>query len=198
LRSPARRAAFVLVALASVTAIGASAWGASGSGTAYAGAGNSWQQLSWNNSTERLQIRVRADEAMSTDRCIDGHEDWNTNGTGHYDSRVVRVCEPGVIHFTDPDGDYWFDEPTGQFNDRNITGMQRGAGYKIDDDTLEIIGSPDFVWGGPGIYSGGNAPVTTAGVDMWAKLWTHYQSGQEVNKDAKPATCAFPASDPRC
>lgn len=173
------------------------AWADTGSGTTYAGTGDSWQQLSWNDGTRRLYIRVHTDPAMSTDRCIDGHLDWNTHGSGHYDSRVVRDCEPGTYHFTDPNGDYWYTELLASWNTRNISHMQRGAGYKIDDDTLDIIGSPEYVWGSD-IYGGGNVPATTAEVDLWSKLWTHYQNGNEVKKDATPDNCAWPPTDARC
>lgn len=192
--------ALALLGLVAVSAV----WATSGSRTAHAGAGNSWQQLSWNDAdtAREMQIRIRPDPSLSDDQCLDGHLDWDTNGTGHYDARVVRTCAMnGVIHITNPSGDTWFEEPLGAWNDRNIAGVQRGVGYLIDDDDdghLEIEGTPDFVYGGGQLYGGGPAPVTTAGADMFAKLWTRYQSGNEVVKNANPHTCAFPATDPRC
>jgi hypothetical protein len=134
------------------------------------------------------------DESVLSTRCIDGHLDWDT-ASGHYDARVVRTCQRGHIHFTDPSGDFWYDEPS-NWDGRNVTGIQRGAGYKIDDSSLEVMGE-DMVWGSSfSLYN--TAPRTTAGIDMWAKLWTHYQDGHEVIKNANPHNCAQVATHPDC
>lgn len=70
--------------------------------TAYAGAGS--QYGNWSLSGKKLRLKVFPSNAMSTTRCMDALLDWNTEGTTHWDARVVRSCRPGTTEETDPGG----------------------------------------------------------------------------------------------
>ena len=104
------------------------------------GAGSSSQHMRWKQPSQRVRLWVTfAGNPNSTGgRCQDAAVDWNTNGTGHYDARVLRNCNPGHTEQTDPGGDGWWEEPN-NFDGANVTQVQRVGSYVFEDGNLSNV-----------------------------------------------------------
>lgn len=153
-----------------------------GSDTANAGSGT--QFASWSKSNHRLRLKVLPGNSMSTDKCMDVMLDWGTNGSGHYDGRVVRSCAPGIDEETDPDANGFWDEPSG-WGGRDVTGIQKGWGYTIDDDNLLVLSAARLNDTGTGDLWG-VAPGT--GTQGFARVRTRYQNGTVKSCNPLPVT----------
>lgn len=116
---------------------------------------------------------------MSNDHCMDSMVDWLSNG--HYDSRVIRSCLPGAKNTTDPYGDQGWQEPS-DWGGRQVTDMQKGFGYTMDDDFVggqfNVVERQHFAGSGPGAFY--PSPPRTP-VDCWARTKTIYQDGHTDN-----------------
>lgn len=150
-----------------------------GSDYAYAGSGSSSQYGWWSVSARKLRLVSNPDSGMSSRRCMDAFIDWGTEGTGHYDGRIVRSCKPGTSESTDPAADgRWSEPPIDPFHYRDLGGVQQGWGYTLDDSDLTIfrgVGSMEQF-----DDAGGAAPDERAagtGTQGYARVRTRYQDG---------------------
>lgn len=154
------------------------------SGSEYAYAGSGSQFGSWSQPLIKLGLAVYPTSNMSTDRCMDAMLDWDTRGTGHYDSRVVRSCRPGTSEQTDPGGDGYWQEDSGDWDQRSITGVQKGFGYMLLP-AMQIAGQERFPGSGTAdLYR--DPPGT--GTQGWARVRTRYQDGTVKSCNPLPAT----------
>jgi hypothetical protein len=142
-----------------------------GSDTAFAG--NGVQYGVWQKSNKRVRLKVSPSSTMSSTRCMDAKLDWGTEGSGHYDARVVRSCQPGTPEETDPDADGFWVEPS-DWGGRNIGGIQKGFGYIISDSTLAVLLDERFENTGSGDLEQ-FAPGT--GTQGYARVRTRYNNG---------------------
>lgn len=148
------------------------------------GAGTSTQFMAWNKPLEKVRLRVTfgGNAEGSGDRCQDAAVDWNTNGTGHYDARVVRNCNPGHTEETDPDGNDWWQEPS-NFQDADVRRVQRVGSYVFDDSDLTNITNSSNAYG--------SEPSRAYGTGDWSqRIRTLYDDGDVVSHEHNPARCA--------
>jgi hypothetical protein len=154
---------------------------ANGDGIVYVGSGN--QYAAWQFTFQREMLTASPSAGMSNSKCMDAMVDWNTNGTGHFDSRVVRSCKPGTTESTG-----WWNEPT--WGGRNINGVGKAYGYTISDQSpLPVQSYSDILWQDSGQVSGQiytNAPGT--GTSGWARVRTRYNNGTAGQCNPLPVT----------
>lgn len=176
-----------VLALATGAVLEPAAWGA---GTAAEGndlaiAGNGQQYGAWSVTNKRLRLVSSPTTSMATTRCMDAMIDWS-RPLGHYDSRVVRSCLPGVSEQTDPaGGGYWSE--TDPIFITNVGSTRMGWGLVIDDSNLSVLGWDHFDDTGPG------ARWTTSpgtGTQGYARVRTRYNNGTVLSCNPLPVTSA--------
>ena len=168
----------------------------SGSYKTSIGAGSSEQYMAWRKPEEEVRLWVDFDGNPSGtgSRCQDAAVDWNTNGTGHYDARVVRNCNPGHFIATDAGGDGWWEEPN-DYDEADVRRVQRVGSYVFKDDDLTAITSSKNKYG--------NAPSRAAPTSDFAqRIRTLYDNGDISSFMHLPVRCAgddvwvdYPGSD---
>jgi len=143
----------------------------------------------WSLSERQVRMTVNPTTSMSSDRCMDALLDWGTEGTGHWDSRILRSCQPGYAVETDPGGDGFWEEPNNNIlHWRDLGGIQKGWGYTIDDDSLEI--APGSANRDPFDSAGHLAPdnpAARAGARGYARIKSRLQSGSVKSCNPLPA-----------
>ncbi len=170
----------------------ASAAGEDGSSTTHHGPGSSSQYMYWDISEHRVRMKMNPGDAMPDTVCQDVKLDWGTEGSGHYDARVTRVCKPGGHIQTNGDSStsgHWV-EPAG-FEGRDVERIREAVAYTISDDSpLWVLSSPSPSWAfkvsrDDNVYNNGNsahplghAPKTRT--SWWARVRTRYNNG-DVN-----------------
>lgn len=187
LRGPALRVSGVL-ALTSVLTLAMSgqalADDVAGSYQTSIGAGSSKQYMAWSQSQEKIKLWVDFDGNPSGtgNRCQDALVDWNTNGTGHYDARVVRNCNPGHLVATDPGGDDWWQEPN-DYDEADVRRVQRVGSYVFKDNDRSAITNHKYKYGGPPAEAGATSSYAQ-------RIRTLYDSGNLVSYTHFPVRCA--------
>lgn len=158
------------------------------------GSGNSSQCASWDTSSRKLYLGVTTSTGMLTTKCQDSMLDWRVT-FGHYDARVVRVCQPGGHVYTDPGGDGYWEEPADWNGTAANGGMRAGGGYVIEDTYANGGFAPFNIKPYAGTFGGqlypsnnGIAP-RTGPPDYFARVRTLYQDGHTASWDPTPQTC---------
>lgn len=160
----------------------ASGSGAEGAGSLSVGAGT--QYAAWSVSGRKIRLSVLANSGMAASKCMDSMVDWYTNGTGHYDARVVRSCLPGGYIETDPGGDGYWNEFNTDWITRVINKIQRGYGYTIDDTNLAVLNFDHYNFGN---LAGLQAAAPGTGTQGYARVRTLYQNGSIKSCNPLPA-----------
>lgn len=155
-----------------------------GSGITYVGLSPSAQGLRWTVPGEeiRLWARFAATSTGSARYCHDAAVDWFTNGTGHYDARVIRNCNPGTTIETDPGGNGFWQEPN-NYDEADVTRVQRAGSYAFPDDDLSNVVQPENIHGG--------APSNALATSNYSqRIRTMYDSGLVQSFEHFPVRCS--------
>lgn len=142
------------------------------------------QYMKWNVNQHKIRIWVRfgGPSGGTGNRCTDAVVDWNTNGTGHYDARVVRNCNPGGFIETDPGGDGFWQDPA-DFDEADVRRVQRVGSYDFTDHDLSHIRNDKNRYGGP--------PDRALPSSSWSqRIRTLYDNGTVFSHYHGPVRCA--------
>lgn len=158
-----------------------------GAYTANLGPGLSYQFMRWSQPDRKIRLAAKfAGDSDTAARCHDAAVDWFTNGTGHYDARVVRNCNPGGYVETDPGGDGFWKDPQ-DFDEADVTRVQRVGAYVFSDSNLSNIVADDPVYGGTP-----SSALATSNFSQ--RIRTLYDNGQVASHDHYPVRCATDAT----
>lgn len=115
--------------------------------------------------------------------------DWQVQGT-HYDSRVVRSCQPGRHEETDPGGNLYWEETSSVFG-IFASGTRRGWAYLVNGNLDTIVGSAEhFDSAGSGALPWATGTAPNAISQGYARVRMRYGNGQVLSCNPLPVEIA--------